>query len=154
MDITVNQLGIARAVAGRWSGKSKIRFDELLSEANWHLVRAVERYKPKPDANINTYIYCFVNRSIGRFCHRYRKPSQVEIPDKPHEPTDEREEREHFEHLISPCNRQEKEVLLMHFYDGLRIHEIANALGMSRRHVHRIKNSGLERIKEDEELFS
>ena len=143
-------------------------FDELVSEGNMALFRAINRFEYKRGFKFSTYACSSI---IKAFCRsfgnerRYREHNLIEFDpslEKPDILETKREEEESYhlgllrnilENGGAGLNESESTVLKQRFYpgeDGKRktLGELGKMIGISKERVRQIQNKGLKKLRE------
>jgi RNA polymerase sigma-70 factor (ECF subfamily) len=104
-------------------------------------------------ASMTTFLYPVVKNSALAIRRKRRRlvtgsAESIEVPDV--EPTDAGNPRESLAQVLSRIPDASREVLLMRFVDGLKLHEIAAALGVPVGTVKSRLHNALEALRDDE----
>ena len=160
--IVERNLGLAHSMVGRFN-RSRVDHDDLLSEAMFGLVRAVDRYNPWRGYRFSTYACNVIIRALmRRFRNQSRYQQRYPLLDAEHydhSGLDDSDNDLYLERLKRVVKRNagaltdiESKVLAKRFPSNadspLTFRQISKVVGLSRERVRQIEGAALRKLRQ------
>jgi RNA polymerase sigma factor (sigma-70 family) len=155
---------LAVSLATRIAGVDD-RFDELISEANWTLILAIDKFDPERGFRFSTYATHAIRRNLFRFLSNRRTEnarsvgtdSPESLPDDHRNSRyDERQSIDNYrvlQYLVGRLESREQSIIRARF--GMNMHQppltlrrLSSEFGISRERVRQLEQRALQRLRQ------
>ncbi|HDN97658.1 MAG TPA: sigma-70 family RNA polymerase sigma factor [bacterium] len=150
-------LPLIKSIASRYK-KENIPFEDLIQEGFLGLLEAKKRFDPSRKTKFSTYAFYWIKKKILEAIQREKIQSlcstelNEEILESP--TTDKNYERANLD--ISSISKNlsslEQKVLILYFWEGKTLSQIADELGIRRERVRQIKQLFLRKMRINKKL--
>lgn len=159
------------AKEGRRRALGKLSEDDVISAANFALMRAYEKFDHTKGNRFSSFLRPFIRGQIvnlwraqnvvGEHCRKFpEKDEQSGVPQEPvvYQPTEESDHANFLEKMLAEAKQavltdKERTILDRHFSeDGEELSRIAKRLKLSRERVRQIKQGALKKLEREMRL--
>jgi len=147
------------AMHARRLAKGRLPEREVISAANLALMKAFKLFNHSHGSRFTSYLKPFIQGEISKLWKTHFKDSQTDAitkdvacpSDNPHESIQDDEYAEFLRDMLAECkdvlNPHEKEIIKLHYLEGINFADIARTRGVSREAVRASNERALEKLK-------
>ena len=152
-----NNKALVKSIALKFRD-SGLDLDDLIQEGYIALARAFSKFNPDNETKFSTYAYVVVERALINVVEKYIRRVRFNTPEELATPVADHRSVKQQQNLVSKdwlnslfnsagLSDRDKRVMMLRFYSGLLVQEVAEEMGISKSTVKLVTHNSLVKIR-------